>query len=105
MAAAPDHPLRRASDFSDTGLHERVATLEARIAECDRNLTDIVASLEQHAKDELERLGKVYEAINGLRQDLWMAKGGGRAVIAIGGVLVVMIGAAWSVFQYLHPRG
>lgn len=88
-----------------TELAERIAALEARADEHDRNLRDMAESLEEHAKEELDRLDKVYQAINDLRKDLWMAKGGGRAVIAVGGVLVILAGAAWSVFQYLHPRG
>jgi hypothetical protein len=66
-------------------------------------LADVADRFEDFQAAELERLGKVYAAIDGLRRDLWLAKGAGHATAILGALLVVVVGAAWSVFQYFHP--
>lgn len=85
-------------------LGERIAGLEAR-------LDHVISWTEEHGPDEMARYREIWSAVDAiraelvaLRSDIMLAKGAVRASTMFAGVLVVMIGAAWTLIQTLAPH-
>lgn len=70
---------------------DRLAKLEARHEE-------LSAAFVSHADADEDRMVKIWEAINGLRADIFAAKGGGKVALMAGGLMVLLIAAGWQIY-------
>ncbi|MDB4312231.1 hypothetical protein N9937_02250 [bacterium] len=70
----------------------------------DRN--EIKTMLRDHIKSEDEKVGKIYEALNGLRDEIIGQKWEGKVFLKAGGiafVLVAALGGLWKfITTYMH---
>lgn len=107
-----DGQPRRASD---TNIGERLARLETRQDEHDKQTETLRDTLERHSEEELKRMERVYDAINSLaeemreniselRNDLNLAKGGFTMAARLTAFSVPIIGGVWALISFFHDH-